>query len=80
MVHFERCDQYCNVPQENYYPLIPNCPYLKNKRFIITKPQIEFQKYSATYRGLSDIVLKDINLVIYPKEKIGIVGRTGSGN
>ena len=79
MVHFERCDQYCNVPQENYYPLIPNCPYLKNKRFIITKPQIEFQKYSATYRGLSDIVLKDINLVIYPKEKIGIVGRTGSG-
>ena len=79
MVHFERCEHYCNIIQENYYPKIPNCPYLKNKRFFITKPQIEFQKYSATYRGLSDIVLKDINLVIYPKEKIGIVGRTGSG-
>ena len=79
MVHFERCDQYCNVVQEKYYPSIPNCPYLKNKKFFITKPQIEFQKYSATYRGLSDIVLKDINLIIYPKEKIGIVGRTGSG-
>ena len=79
MVHFERCDQYCNIVQENYYPTIPNCPYLKNKKFMITKPQIEFQKYSATYRGLSDIVLRDINLTIYPKEKIGIVGRTGSG-
>ena len=79
MVHFERCEQYCNIIQENYYPLIPNCPYLKNKRFTISNPQIEFQKYSATYRGLSDIVLKDINLIIYPKEKIGIVGRTGSG-
>ena len=79
MVHFERCEQYCNIIQENYFPLIPNCPYLKNKRFSILNPQIEFQKYSATYRGLSDIVLKDINLIIYPKEKIGIVGRTGSG-
>ena len=79
MVHFERCEQYCNIVQENYYPSIPNCPYLKNKRFTITKPQIEFQKYSATYRGLSDIILKDINLIIYPKEKIGLVGRTGSG-
>ena len=79
MVHFERCEQYCNIIQENYFPLIPNCQYLKNKRFTITNPQIEFQKYSATYRGLSDIVLKDINLIIYPKEKIGIVGRTGSG-
>ena len=79
MVHFERCEQYCKTIQENYYPLIPNCPYLKNKRFTISNPQIEFQKYSATYRGLSDIVLKDINLIIYPKEKIGIVGRTGSG-
>ena len=79
MVHFERCEQYCNTIQENYYPLTPNCPYLKNKKFTITNPQIEFQNYSATYRGLSDIVLKDISLVIYPKEKIGIVGRTGSG-
>ena len=79
MVHFQRCEQYCNVVQEKYYPSIPNCPYLKNKRFNIIKPQIEFQKYSATYRGLSDIVLRDINLIIYPKEKIGIVGRTGSG-
>ena len=79
MVHFERCEEYCNIIQENYFPSIPNCPYLKNKRFTVSKPEIEFQNYSATYRGLSDIVLKEINLKIEPKKKIGIVGRTGSG-
>ena len=31
------------------------------------------------YRDNTEIVLKGINLQIYAREKVGIVGRTGSG-
>ncbi|ANZ77064.1 BA75_04186T0 [Komagataella pastoris] len=41
--------------------------------------KIEFKNYSTRYREGLDLVLKDINLSINPKEKIGIVGRTGAG-
>ena len=78
MVHFERCEQYCNVIQEKYIPSTPNCPFLSKKKFTINIPQIEFQNYTASYRD-KEIVLRNVSLVIYPREKIGIVGRTGSG-
>lgn len=41
--------------------------------------QIEFKNYSTRYRPELDLVLKNINLSIQAKEKIGIVGRTGAG-
>jgi len=31
------------------------------------------------YRDNTDIVLKGLSFEIFPKEKVGIVGRTGSG-
>ena len=40
---------------------------------------IEFQDFSTKYRPDTDIVLKNINAEIYSNEKIGIMGRTGSG-
>ncbi|CCD27007.1 ATP-binding cassette glutathione S-conjugate transporter YCF1 NDAI_0J01150 [Naumovozyma dairenensis CBS 421] len=40
---------------------------------------IKFEHYSTRYRPELDLVLKDINFHIKPKEKIGIVGRTGAG-
>ena len=39
----------------------------------------EFQNYSLRYRPELDPVLRDISLRIKPQEKIGIIGRTGSG-
>ncbi|KAG8218181.1 multidrug resistance-associated protein 1 [Butyriboletus roseoflavus] len=41
--------------------------------------EVEFCEYSMKYRPELDPVLKDISLTIKPKEKIGIVGRTGAG-
>ena len=40
---------------------------------------VTFNHFSARYRAGLDLVLKDISLDIKPREKIGIVGRTGAG-
>lgn len=43
------------------------------------KGAIEFSNYSVKYRPDTPLVLKDLSFVINAREKIGIVGRTGSG-
>lgn len=40
---------------------------------------VEFTNYTTRYRKELDPVLKNISLKINPKEKVGIVGRTGAG-
>uniref|UniRef100_A0A8C1NZH6 ATP-binding cassette, sub-family C (CFTR/MRP), member 12 n=1 Tax=Cyprinus carpio TaxID=7962 RepID=A0A8C1NZH6_CYPCA len=40
---------------------------------------ITFQKYSMRYRDNTPIVLNNLHINIKPGEKVGIVGRTGSG-
>ncbi|KAB8349645.1 hypothetical protein FH972_023664 [Carpinus fangiana] len=40
---------------------------------------VSFNGYGTRYRAGLDLVLKDITLSIKPKEKIGVVGRTGAG-
>uniref|UniRef100_UPI00358FE290 ATP-binding cassette sub-family C member 12 isoform X2 n=1 Tax=Myxine glutinosa TaxID=7769 RepID=UPI00358FE290 len=41
--------------------------------------KITFLNYSMRYRKETPLVLKCLNLTIEPKEKVGIVGRTGAG-
>ncbi|KAJ2846921.1 hypothetical protein GGI22_006120, partial [Coemansia erecta] len=41
--------------------------------------KIEFSNFSMKYRQDLEYALKDINLTIFPGEKVGIVGRTGAG-
>ena len=43
------------------------------------KGMIEFKGYGARYRQGLDLVIRDINVLIQPQEKIGVVGRTGAG-
>ena len=44
-----------------------------------TDGEVEFDNVDLRYRPNLPLVLKGVSFVIYPREKIGIVGRTGSG-
>jgi ABC-type multidrug transport system fused ATPase/permease subunit len=41
--------------------------------------KVVFDNVSLKYRQNTEIVLNDLTFEIFPKEKIGIVGRTGAG-
>ena len=86
LISLERCDSYTKVLQENY-PKTEEDSKLKllesenNKKVksFISKGNINFINYSVRYRPDTPLILKGINLEIQPGEKIGVVGRTGSG-
>ncbi|XP_077165982.1 ATP-binding cassette sub-family C member 12-like isoform X2 [Paroedura picta] len=72
---------------EQIMEYITNCvPEVKEGAKLVSPPanwpdqgEITFQGYHMKYRENSPLVLIDINLSIRGREKIGIVGRTGSG-
>ena len=76
MIGLERCEQILKIPQENYNEFekdnIDEQTWDKNG-------SIEFIEYNASYRPNTPDVLKNINFKITTGEKIGIVGRSGSG-
>jgi len=71
------CDRYTHIVQEAPLENKSDEKLIKNNFPKFGK--IEFKNFSVRYRPDTKIVLKDINLLIKPKERIGIVGRTGSG-
>lgn len=66
-----------------YSNLKPEAPeFIPDKQPGVDWPEqggITFHNYSTRYRAGLDLILKQINLEIKPREKIGIVGRTGAG-
>ncbi len=75
MVSLERCLKYLEIPQEK-----PNL--LESDESLISWPsegKIEFKDFSVKYRPDNELILKNLNFVIKPNEKVGVVGRTGSG-
>jgi ABC-type multidrug transport system fused ATPase/permease subunit len=81
MIGLERCEQILKIPQENYNS---NNSINNNNELDIDNNwgkngEIEFIKYNASYRPNTPDVLKNINLKIKNEEKIGIIGRSGSG-
>ena len=40
---------------------------------------VKFDNYSTRYRPELNLVIKNLNIEVKSKEKIGIVGRTGAG-
>ena len=85
LVSLERCDNYTKIIQEKY-PVLDTDKNLKlytsnggKISTFISQGKINFTNYSVKYRPNTPLVLKNLNLEINPKEKIGVVGRTGSG-
>jgi ABC-type multidrug transport system fused ATPase/permease subunit len=75
LIGFERCLKLIECPSEK--PMVEeNDEKLKNWP---ENGKIEFKNFSTRYRPDTDIVLKNINFNVKGNEKIGIVGRTGSG-
>ena len=77
MVSLERCLKYTEIIEEK--PSV-----LEEDLTMIPKNwpnhgEVKFINYSVKYRPETSTVLKNINLTFNPGEKIGVVGRTGSG-
>jgi len=74
MVCAERCMLMTTVPQEN-----------ESDYTVAERPgwpeegKIEFQGVNLKYRPTTEIVLNNLSFNVNAREKIGIVGRTGSG-
>ena len=75
MVSFERCEEYTKIVQEKPRTMP------KDKSLINwpNKGIIKMVNYSTRYRPETELILNNINLEIKSKEKIGIVGKSGSG-
>lgn len=74
LMSVERVLEYTQLPAETQ-PVIPKQPQ-------DSWPQhgkLQFRNVGLRYAEAEPLVLKNLNFTIQPKEKIGIVGRTGAG-
>ncbi|GAB5588211.1 hypothetical protein Unana1_03111 [Umbelopsis nana] len=75
IVSVERIKEYIDLPSEAPEIIETNRP----SHIWPEKGMIEYRDYSTRYRPGLDLVLKGISFKVAPKEKVGIVGRTGAG-
>ena len=75
IVSVERVLEYARLPSEAPEVVSKNRPPISWPAY----GEVKFDDYSARYRPGLDLVLKNVNLDIRSREKIGVVGRTGAG-
>ena len=77
MTSAERIHEYGQLVPESYGNGNENDALIQPADDWPSRGIIEFKDYSFRYRSELDPVLKDLNLRIQSKEKIGVIGRTG---
>ncbi|PIA13267.1 P-loop containing nucleoside triphosphate hydrolase protein, partial [Coemansia reversa NRRL 1564] len=75
MTSFERAIEYADLPSEAPSVIEDNRP----KQAWPAQGVIEFRNYAARYRDGLDLAIKDLSFHVLPRQKVGIVGRTGAG-
>ncbi|KAJ2082118.1 hypothetical protein H4R24_001814 [Coemansia sp. RSA 988] len=75
MTHLERATEYVELLPEADDVIEDHRP----KESWPEQGMIEFKNYSMRYRDGLDLVLKDLSFCVRPRQKVGIVGRTGAG-
>ncbi|XP_048240018.1 multidrug resistance-associated protein 1-like [Haliotis rufescens] len=75
IVAVERLKEYTEVPMEAALRVFSTRPPIEWP----DKGEVQFDRYSTRFRPGLELVLKDVSCRIAPKEKVGIVGRTGAG-
>jgi ATP-binding cassette subfamily C (CFTR/MRP) protein 1 len=90
-ISFERCFLFDKIEPEAMYTTfdkeIKNVSKMvdqpltnyKNSPAIVKEGELVFQEVSAKYQEDGDLVINDLSFKIAPREKIGIIGRTGAG-
>lgn len=76
MVSVERVMEYANLKSE---PPLTTEPKYRPFAGWPDKGAVEFKGVNLRYSASGELILKDLNVLIRPQEKIGIVGRTGAG-
>ncbi|KAK9870546.1 hypothetical protein WA026_008108 [Henosepilachna vigintioctopunctata] len=71
MTSFQRSAEYTDIKQETQAG--------QSKQNWPSQGCIEFKNVSLTYEKYSETVLRNLTFTIKPREKIGVVGRTGAG-
>ena len=77
MVSVERCLGYTDILSEA--PLEMELDKQLENQNWPGEGLIKFENYSVNYRSDTPLVLKNLNIIFNKGEKIGVVGRTGSG-
>ena len=78
MICMERCKKYTEIKGEKPSVIKKKDEQLEKENWP-NEGKIKFENYSVRYRPNTEIVLKNLNFSVNSKEKVGIVGRTGSG-
>lgn len=91
LISFERCTHFQQIDSEKNYKNVAlefknmndliKDGYVKGciKEKVVDEGKLIFDNVSARYNDRSDFVIKNISFNIKPKEKIGIIGRSGAG-
>ena len=73
----ESCQAYTQIVQEA--PLVLKTDTILIRYNFPRTGKIEFKNFSVRYRPDTELILKNLSFIIKSGEKIGVVGKTGSG-